>query len=91
MFKDINDLLDRIPIWKRLQGLAGRMDALEAKIAEKESRLAVAPGETCQHCGTPGLRLVQAGAMQEPGPNAWREELWQCTRCFQTDHRIKRL
>lgn len=91
MFKDINDLLDRIPIWKRLQGLAGRMDALETRIAELEARLAVAPGETCQFCGRPSVWMIEAGAIQDEGPNAWRRERWQCASCYQFDERIKRL
>lgn len=93
MFKEINDLLDRIPLWKRLQGIAGRQDALEARIAVLEDRLKVTvhPGEICAACGTAHMRRIAVKEMQDVGPNAWREEMWQCQLCAAEDHRIKRL
>jgi hypothetical protein len=54
---DILALLDKIPIWKRVQEAPARIDALEKRIAELEAKLARAPGEVCPACGDHAMRV----------------------------------
>lgn len=88
--KDVTELVDRFPFWKRLKGLVGRMDALEAKIAELEARLEVQPGEVCRYCGAPAMRLLTPMQMNGEGPGSWCYEQWQCHACNNLDIRIRK-
>ncbi|ABF64051.1 hypothetical protein TM1040_1318 [Ruegeria sp. TM1040] len=47
-------ILDKAPIWKRLKELPGRIEALEARVAELEGQPAQASHlHTCAQCGKP--------------------------------------
>jgi predicted nucleic-acid-binding Zn-ribbon protein len=48
---EITELLRRWDVWKRVEAAPGRIDALERRLAELESRLQRAPGEACPKCG----------------------------------------
>jgi hypothetical protein len=63
---DILALLDKIPIWKRVQETPARVDALEKRIAELEARLARAPGQACPACGALEFRVTKS--VRSSGP-----------------------
>ena len=52
---DVLKALDRIEMWRTLQGLPSRMDALEARMAEIDAGRA--PG-ACPKCGKGPLRVA---------------------------------
>lgn len=54
---DILAILDKIPIWRRVQETPARVDALEKRIAELEARLNRAPGAACPSCGALEFRV----------------------------------
>jgi ribosomal protein S27AE len=70
-------VLDRVPIWKRLQGIPGEVDELKKKIAELESSLARCPADGCPYCGARAFRL-KLQAMHG------KLERWECGECKQT-------
>lgn len=85
VFKDVNDLLDRIPIWKRLQGLPDRVDVLEAKVAALEEKLnGKYPADVCRKCGDRAMRLNRT-----MGPNTKGNmiESWKCEKCGSYEER----
>lgn len=91
MFKDINELLDRIPLWKQLQEVPKRMAALEDRVAELEKRLERAPGEACPKCGALEMRLHKKGRSVGPEPNQWRTDIMKCQACGFEDEKVIRL
>jgi hypothetical protein len=57
---DILAILDKVPIWKRVQAAPDRVDALERRVVELEARLARAPGLVCPACGAYEYRVLKS-------------------------------
>ena len=86
---DILALLDKIPIWRRVQETPARVDALEKRVAALEAKLARAPGETCPSCGDQAMRVKSSQpAKHGLGSLGVREYLYECEACGFKDTRI---
>jgi len=82
---DVLKVLDRIPIWKRLQQIPGEVDELKERIASLEERLGDKwPPDVCKFCGTRALRLRATFAADK---GKVRQQ-WQCGECTKTEIRI---
>lgn len=86
---DILALLDKIPIWKRVQETPARVDELEKKIAALEARLARAPGEACPKCGALAMRLTETGREMGSFPMTRRTDTWTCEDCGHSEGRTQ--
>lgn len=84
---DILALLDKIPIWKRVQETPARADALEKRIEELEKSLERAPGATCEACGGHTMRLTQKGKMLGGHAGHWSDDTWACAECGHSEIR----
>jgi hypothetical protein len=85
---DLIALLDKIPIWKRVQEAPQRIDALEKRIADLEGRLAKAPGEACPACGDWSFRMTSAVPVRGPmGQGGARDVTKKCEVCGFEDTR----
>lgn len=82
--KDIFDILEKIPLWKRMVATPDRLDALEKRLAEVEKLLnGKAPPEFCERCGERGMRLTSRRLAGDK-PQRVRED-WHCKDCgFET-------
>jgi hypothetical protein len=58
--KDILELLDRWPSWKKIQETPAQIEALENRVVDLEKRLARCPGEGCPRCGELSYRTVSS-------------------------------
>lgn len=65
MLEELNELLDRLPLWKRLGAMPDRIAALEQRVASLEARLAGTPGELCPMCNAPSFKR----AASKPHPS----------------------
>ena len=54
--KDLNELLDKMPLWKKMKESPERIDALEKRILALENRLS-GTGDICPKCKQPTLEL----------------------------------
>jgi hypothetical protein len=63
---DILAILDKVPVWKRVQAAPDRIDALEKRIAELEARLTRAPGQACPSCGALEFRVTTSVPSKGP-------------------------
>ena len=82
---DILSALDRIPIWKRLQGVPAEVDDLKARVADLEEKLGGEwPPDVCKFCGERALRLNRIS-----GPNTFKKMVqhWACSECNQIEKR----
>lgn len=59
---DIVELLKRWDRWRRIDETPERIDALDRRIAELETKLQRAPGLACPSCGAWEFRTESAGA-----------------------------
>jgi predicted RNA-binding Zn-ribbon protein involved in translation (DUF1610 family) len=58
--KDILELLDRWPSWKKIQATPAQIEALEKRVAELEKRLSRCPGLACPSCGELTYRVASS-------------------------------
>ena len=50
VIEDMLNALDRIPGWKRINGLPTEVDELKQRLAALEERLSPAKGDSCPKC-----------------------------------------
>lgn len=74
ILEDVMKALDRVPIWKRLQGLPDEVDRLRQRITELEKSLEKSPAEGCPFCGARAWRLQRVDMHG-------RREVWHCLEC----------
>jgi len=71
-------LAEGVPLWKELETIPKRMEALEGRLAVLEKALERTPGETCPQCGARSMRLNELGR-RLGGRDAYRFDTWSCT------------
>lgn len=73
MVDDVLKVLDRIPIWKRLNDVPDEIDDLTRRVAELENKLGGKwPADVCRFCGERSVRMVYS---------ALSKEEWKCQEC----------
>jgi len=78
MIDDIMKALDRWEVWRDLQQVPTKMEALERRIAELETKLGGKwPGDVCPYCGAQAFRLERTDMLG-------KRETWKCGECAQT-------
>ena len=88
ILEDVMKALDRIPVWRRLQQLPDRADALERRIAALEEQLKPATGSKCPSCGVMAFKLVKSTPAPEPwGSAGARQDHLHCQSCGYSDIR----
>lgn len=81
--------LRQIPAWKRIEDAPARIDALEKRIAELETKLQRAPGEACPACGELEFRVISSQPSPSPfGSLGSRNHTYKCQKCGFTDVRM---
>jgi hypothetical protein len=83
--KDILEILDRWPLWKRIQATPENLGALEKRVTELEKRLARCPGEACPRCGELSYRAVSSQPHQMMGDVGVVDRLMKCEKCDFTE------
>jgi|GEM_PF-1106514 len=88
---DIVKLLEQVPLWKRLKELPGRVEALEAKVAELERTLAARPAaDRCPKCQEADLKLASERPHPTFGRHGARLRKLRCVGCgFETEILVK--
>ena len=85
--KDILELLDRWPSWKKIQETPDRIEALEKRIGELENRLARCPGEGCPRCGELAYRAASSQPHPFAGEMGVKVRTMKCEKCGYTEDR----
>lgn len=83
---DILAILDKVPVWKRVQAAPERIDALEKRLAELEAKLLRAPGQACPSCGALEFRVTSSAVSKGPfGRLGAKDVTRTCGACNFTD------
>lgn len=86
ILEDVMNVLDRIPVWKRLQQVPADVDELKARIAALESKLGEKwPADVCRFCGERAVRLKH---VLGPDDRGMLHENWVCEKCNGHDQRL---
>ncbi|AJY17842.1 hypothetical protein L0Z13_08515 [Burkholderia multivorans] len=57
LLEDIMKTLERVPGWKRISGAPAEIDALKARVAALEAKLAPG-GQMCPLCNEPAMKVT---------------------------------
>jgi hypothetical protein len=87
ILSEIVELLKSWDVWKRVEAAPDRIDVLEKRVLELESKLQRVPGEACPKCGA----LTYGVERSEPHPLLGvvgaRAHHMRCGSCGFTDQR----
>lgn len=89
MVGDIVELLKRWDVWRRVEQTPDRVDALEKRVGELESRLKKAPGEACSSFGDFSFRIAKSEEAEGPfAVFGTRNYHWKCQACGYEDKKM---
>lgn len=80
MVKDINELLEKIPIWKKLIATPTRVDELEKRIIALEKKFSGSGGQ-CPYCKQPTGNLLEIKPDPVMGDLGVRRYYYECNNC----------
>ncbi|HEY2915191.1 MAG TPA: hypothetical protein VGK21_17635 [Candidatus Angelobacter sp.] len=83
--KDIIELLDRWPKWKRIQSTPEQIEALVNRVAALEERLTRCPGEGCPKCGELTYRVESSKPHHMFGNVGAMMRTMKCEKCGFTE------
>jgi predicted nucleic-acid-binding Zn-ribbon protein len=86
---EITELLRRWDVWKRVEAAPDRVDALEKRIAELETRLLRAPGEACPKCGALEFRTEKTVPHTQFGDMGAVNRHLKCGACGHSEVRLE--
>jgi hypothetical protein len=89
LLNNIIEALRHWEVWRRIEGTPERIDALERRVADLESKLKRSPGEACPACGELGFRVVRSEAMPEFAALGVRQHVLKCDACGFEDLRTQ--
>jgi ribosomal protein L37E len=78
--KDLLELLDRWPEWKRLRSTPENLEKLETRVAELERRLARCPDESCPRCRELSWHVETSETDHTFGEGV-NIQTWKCRAC----------
>lgn len=87
LLEELNALLDRMPLWKRLSSLPQKTDELEARIAALEAQLSGKTGPLCPICDAPGLKRTKSEPHPEFGFAGIKLDSYACAACGHNESR----
>jgi len=89
MLDDIMKTLDRWEVWRTLQMVPARTEALERRVSELEDKLGGKwPPDVCRYCGERASRLHQSYQADAKGII---KELWHCSACNKYEDRAHKV
>ena len=89
MLEELNDLLDRLPLWKRLSAMPDKVQALEQRVAALEAQLAGKPGELCPMCNAPAFQRTGTAPHPYFGDTGLMQDSYQCQSCAHSEIRMR--
>jgi hypothetical protein len=84
--KDLNELLDKMPLWKRVAQSPDRIDELTKRIESLEKRLS-GSGDICKKCKQPTFELVDVKVLEEI--LGLKKYIYKCSNCGFEDFKTK--
>jgi hypothetical protein len=86
LLEDMLKALDRVEIWKQLQGTLQRISELEKRVAELEGKIGGKwPADVCKYCGA---RAVRRHSKLGPLQRGKMRERWKCGECNRMETRL---
>ncbi|HEM7803785.1 coiled-coil domain-containing protein [Burkholderia cenocepacia] len=80
LLEDIMKTLERVPGWKRISAAPAEIDALKARVAALEAKLAPG-GQVCPICNNPALKVVASVPDPDFGFAGVKLDTLRCSGC----------
>ncbi len=87
MLQDLNTLLERLPVWRQLVALPGRVARLEARLAAIEAHLAGSTGALCPMCNAPSLKFAETATDAATAMLGFTIDVLRCEVCGHEERR----
>lgn len=81
--KDLNELLEKLPLWKRIVKMPDEIEALTKRIQAIEDRISGA-GEICPFCRNPTGELLSIQPDALLGFGGLSKHFFKCKECGKT-------
>ncbi len=78
--KDLTELLDRLPQWKRMKDSPARIDKLEERLKAIEDKMS-GTGELCPFCKQPALELLEIQPLPFFEESGIKKYIYKCLKC----------
>jgi transposase-like protein len=81
--KDLNELLDKMPLWKRMKETPDKLDELAKRVKAIEDRIS-GTGDVCPFCRQPKVQLLEIKPDQTFGDMGLKRGYYKCDGCGKT-------
>ncbi len=78
--KDLNELLDKMPLWKRIKDSPERINQLEKRIKAIEEQIS-GRGDVCPYCHKPAGNLLDIQPDKTLGDVGLKRGFYECNNC----------
>ena len=86
VLSEVTELLRRWDVWKRVEAAPERIDQLERRLVNLESKLKRAPGEACPKCGALEFRTARTEPLDgQLGELGMTYRYMECGACKHTE------
>lgn len=80
-------LLDKIPIWKQIKELPGRIEALERRVTDLEAKPKT-KGNRCPSCGEFSFIIIDSKPDNKFGDLGATRNTYECSECKHRQEKI---
>jgi len=84
---EINTLLEKIPLWKRLTTLPREVEELRERLAKLEAKFQQPVGEVCRKCREPRAMFIESRPHPTFGDLGMLLDTYTCSSCSYSEER----
>lgn len=81
LLSELNTLLEKIPLWKRLQTMPKELDELRKRVEMLESSMQPKGHDSCPRCHNNTFALVRTEEDPQFGDLGVQRRVYECTSC----------
>lgn len=88
MLSELNTLLEKIPVWKRLQAMPQEIEELRKRVEQLEAAMQPKGHDICPRCHQHTFALVRTEQDPTFGELGAQRRVYECTSCKHTEFKL---